>query len=448
MTSIKTKTRREVVQWGLASAAAGASAAVVKGSALGHESRMALSRQEQITIEYWHINIETFGLPAVQEIVKRFQEQNPNIVVNEQFQTNQYAELLERVQTAMVGGNPPDVAQIGYTYLDYTANNFNYTSTEELVSEYGDEEFMANFPDNILELGQVDGKQVGMPYALSTIVTYYNADLLREAGVNPDNPPTTWDEWREAARAIYAVSGNPPIYIQLVEDNWSTQGLIESNGGEIISCEDGQVKAVFDQPQSVEAIQFWADLADEGLALVANNDQGYQAFASGNAAAYVTTIARRSGLEEQTSFDLRAAPFPSFGDKPRQLPAGGNCLFVFAQDEAKRQAAWEFIKFCESPEALTIWVEGTGYLPPRDDVADDPEYLGTFMDDNPIQQVGVDQLSLVVPWRSFPGPNGFQASKTLADAVEAALGGQQTAEDALGNAAQEANSLLEGEECL
>lgn len=444
--SQKTRTRREVVQWGLG-AAAGIPVALTAGQAAAGEARLALGRQDQVTIEYWHINIETFGLPAVKEIIKRFQEQNPNIIVNERFQTNAYAELLERVQTAMVGGNPPDLAQIGYTYLEYAANNFTYTSTEELVAEYGDEEFMANFADNIKALAQVDGKQVGMPYALSNIVVYYNADLLKEAGVDADNPPTTWEDWKTAAQAIYGVTGKPPIYIQLIEDNWSTQALIESNGGELISCVDGQVKAGFDQPESVEAIQFWADLAADDLALVANNDQGYQAFASGNAALYVTTIARRSGLEEQTSFDLRAAPFPTFGDKPTQLPAGGNSLFVFSQDEAKRKAAWEFIKFCESPEALTIWVEGTGYLPPRDGVADDPEFLGTFMEDNPIQKIAVDQMPSIVPWRSFPGTNGFQVSKALADAVEAAVGGQQSAEDALSQAAEESNDLLEGEAC-
>lgn len=427
---------------------AGAAAAMAAGKVASAAPRRFLGQdQEPVTIEYWHINIETFGLPAVKEIIERFQEQNPHITVNERFQTNAYAELLERVQTAMAGGNPPDVAQIGYTYLDYVANNFNYVPTEDLVEEFDDEEFMSNFADNIKALGQVGGKQVGMPYALSNIVTYYNADLMTEAGLDPDDPPTTWDGWREAAQAIHDVTGKPPIYIQLIEDNWSTQALIESNGGEVIACEDGQVKAGFDQPASIEAIQFWADLAADDLALVANNDQGYQAFASGNAAVYVTTIARRSGLEEQTSFDLRASVFPSFGDQPTQLPAGGNCLFVFSEDEAKRQAAWEFIKFCHSPEALTIWVEGTGYVPPRDGVADNPEYLGTFMEDNPIQKVAVEQMPSIVPWRSFPGENGFQVSKELADAVEAAVGGQRSAEEALVSAAEEANDLLEGEEC-
>lgn len=376
-----------------------------------------------------------------------FREENPNIAVVERFQTNSYTELLERVQTSMVAGNPPDVCQVGYPYLDYVAGNFSFTSTEALVAEYGDEEFMTAFEPNILDLGRIGGEIVGMPYGFSNMVCYVNADHVTAAGYDPDNMPTKWEEFREMATAITANTGSPSIYIQVSDDNWATQTMIDSNGGSLIRCDEGAVKAGFDQPEAVEAIQFWADLAADGLALVANADQGQQSFFTQNVSLVFQSIARRGNFESEASFDLRACKVPGFGDKTPKLTTGGNCLFVFSQDDAKKQAAWEFIKFCSSPAAQTVWVRETGYLPTRNDVADDPEYLRDFIQGNAIQQIAFEQVDVAAPWTSFPGTNGLQVGMELASAVEGALSGGQTAEQALGNAAEIANQLLEGETC-
>lgn len=400
-----------------------------------------------VEIEYWHINTEDFGGPTVRELVERFQEQNPNITVRERFQPNAYTGLLENLQTDLAAGSPPDIAQIGYLYLDYVTNNFPFASVDELVESYEDGGYLDDFPENILELGRVGGELVGMPYALSNIVTYYNASMLEEAGLDPDEPPQTWEEWREAARSIRESTGKPGIYLQILDDNWSTQALIESNGGRLTECRDGEVVAAFDGPEATEAMQFWADLVEGELALNVLWDQGDQAFLSGEVATFITTIAKRQSLEEQASFDLRATTFPAFEGKQPRLPAGGNCLFVFSQDEVKRRAAWEFIKFLESPEGLTIWTKGTGYLPPREGVADDPRYLRDFMQENPIQAVAVSQVPLVVPWQSFPGPNGLQAANALFSATQEILGGQSSAEAALARAAGQVNGLIAGEPC-
>ncbi len=400
-----------------------------------------------ITIEYWHINTENFGGPTVKELVRRFQELNPNVTVREQFQPNSYTGLLENLQTSLAGNNPPDVAQIGYLYIDYVTNNFPFVTAEELARKFDDPGYFDAFPENILRLGQINGRQVAMPYAISNTITYYNADLFRQAGLDPDRPPQTWAEWRAASAQIKARTGKQGVYIQILDDNWTTQALIESNGGRLLACEGGTVRAAFDRPEAVEAIQFWAELIKDGLSPNVLATQGEAAFLGGEVAAYVTTIARRDNFQRQAPFDLRATGFPRFGDKKLSLPAGGNCLFVFSKDEARQRAAWEFIKFLESPEGLTIWTKGTGYLPPRKGVADDPQYLAAFLRENPIQKVAVDQTPNVVAWVSFPGPNGLQASKTLFSATQEAFGGQATTAAALQAAASRINALMAGQPC-
>lgn len=130
----------------------------------------------------------------------------------------------------------------------------------------------------------------------------------------------------------------------------------------------------------------------------------------------MTTVGRRAAIEEQSNFDLRSVEIPTFGDKERQVAAGGNALFSFSQDPEKQAAAWEFMKYLSSPEAMKIWVEGTGYLPPVKGLAEDPDTLGPFFDENPIMQTANRQMESIVPWINFPGANGLQAEQAILDA--------------------------------
>lgn len=436
-------TRREFVRRGFGVAALAGLGVGGLASCGGQEEarRGSGSSGNPVEIEYWHINTETFGGPAVKELVRRFNEQNKDVKVRDRFHDG-YTALLENLQTSVASDAPPDVSQVGYNYLNYVAGNFPIVPVEELAGEYGEDGLFESFPENILELGRVDGGQAGMPYGLSVLVVYYNADILSRADLDPRAALQDWAGWEEAARVVKEETGKAAInFQQFPGDNFIIQAMIESNGGRMLGCEGGQAAATFDSPEGVEAVGFWADLVERDLALNVQTEQSEQAFLSGNAATLIVSIASRASLEDQADFDLRGAPFPSFGVKERRLPSGGNNLFVFSQDEAKREAAWRFLRFLESPEALTTWVEQTGYLSPREGVAED------FTRENPIQAVAAEQLPVVVPWISFPGREGLEASQIMYDATQGILGGQVGTEEGLGGAAEEVDGLIEGEPC-
>lgn len=405
--------------------------------------------QGTVTLQYWHINTEAFGLPAVRELIREFERRNPGIKVEERYHPNAYTGLLQNLQAALAAGNPPDVVQMGYLYTRYAAKNLPYVPITELARKYGNERHLRRFAPNILALGQVDGVLVGMPYSLSNIVAYYNADLFRRAGLDPDRPPSTWEGWRRAARQIKERTGKYGIYLILLDDNWAIEALIRSNGGTLLRCENGVYRTGIGDKEAIEALAMWAGLVKEGLALGVPLQQGEQAFLAGEAASFMTTIARRAGLQEQTRgrFELRAARFPTFGGKPPALPGGGNVLMVFSQDPRKQEAVWKFIQFLTSPEGFTIWTKGTGYVPLLPELIRDPRYLKDFVEKNPIQKVAVEQLPFTVPWTSFPGPNGLAASQALFRATQKALSGQATAEAALREAAQEIHRLIGTERC-
>lgn len=414
------------------------------GAKLADNNNPLSSKTKVTTIEYWHVNSENFGGQTVRELVQKFNEHHPDIEVVEKFQPNMYLGLMQNLQAALAGGRAPAVAQIGYNFLDYATANLPHLPVEEAAKKDPEgQAFLSNYLPNILNLGRVNGKLEGMPYSISNPVLYYNADMFRAAGLDHQNPPRTWAEVREMARIIKGKTGNYGLYVQEPSDNWAQQAMMESNGARILTREDNKARATFDSPEAIEAYQFMADMVlKDRTALHATWEEGTQAFITGKVGMYVTTIARRNYIETSSKFQVLTAPFPTFGDKPRRVPAGGNALFIFAQDPHQQKAAWEFIKYLESPEALTAWTKGTGYLPPRQDVADDPRYLKPFMEQNPLMKPAVAQLPDAVPWVSFPGNNGLQAEQVLLDARDAILGGRQSAAEALKEAAVKVNKLI------
>lgn len=397
-------------------------------------------------IEYWHVNSESFGADTVKQLVEKFNQENPDIQVVEKYNPDMYKGLTQNLQAAMASGQNPDVVQMGYSYLNYAGENFKYDNMQDIVDKYfpDDKSFMKdNYLPNILSLAQTDdGKQIGLPYSVSDPVLYYNPDIFRQAGLDPDKPPTTWEDVAKDAKIIKEKTANTGFFMQEYADNWAQQALIESNGGHMLTQKDGHTVAGFDSPEAAAAYQLIADMVKDGTGLHATNEEGFQAFLSGKLGMVCTTIGKRENFEKGAKFKVMAAPFPAFAGKEKKVPAGGNFLMIFSKDPEKQKAAWRFVKFLESPEALAMWTKGTGYLPPRKGITEDPNGLKDFVAQNKIMQAAMVQMPSIVKWASFPGANGLQAEQALIDVRDVILSGKQSAADALHEAATKINGML------
>lgn len=425
---------------------AGAMVSLLAVSALtgcGNESKQADSGKK-VQIEYWHVAAESFGGATVKELVADFNKTHPNIEVVAKYNPDMYKGLTQNLQAAMASGKNPDVVQMGYSYLNYAAENFKYTDLNDAFKQAGDPNFMKdNFLPNVLELAQTDdGKQIGLPYSVSVPVLYYNPEIFAAAGLDSENPPKNWKEVAEAAKVIKEKTGNMGFFMQEYADNWTQQALIESNGGAMLKKVDGKTVAAFDTPEAAEAYQVIADMVKDGSGLHATNEEGFQAYLSGKLGMVCTTIGKRANFEKSAKFPVKAAPFPVFEGKELKVPAGGNFLMIFSKDKEKEKAAVEFIKYLESPEALAKWSTGTGYLPPRKGVAEDPKGFKKIVDENKNIQTALAMMPKVVKWASFSGANGLQAEQLLIDARDIILSGKQSAADALHQTAEKINNLL------
>lgn len=417
--------------------------AVTAIAGCGSEEKKADSGKK-VQIEYWHVAAESFGGATVKELVADFNKNNPDIEVVAKYNPDMYKGLTQNLQAAIASGKNPDVVQMGYSYLNYAAENFKSADLNKAFSDAGDPDFMKdNFLPNVLELAQTEsGQQVGLPYSVSVPVLYINPEIFKAAGLDPQNPPKTWPEVVSAAKTIKEKTGNMGFFMQEYADNWTQQALIESNGGQMLKKVDGKTVAAFDSPEAAEAYQLIADMVKDGSGLHATNEEGFQAYLSGKLGMVCTTIGKRANFEKSANFEVIAAPFPVFEGKEMKVPAGGNFLMLFSEDAAKQKAAVEFIKYLESPQALAKWSTGTGYLPPRKGVAEDPEGFKKMVDENKNIQTALDMMPKVVKWASFPGANGLQAEQLLIDARDIILSGEKTAAEALHQTAERINKLL------
>lgn len=395
-----------------------------------------------VTVEFWHVHSETFGGPAIRQIVENFNIENPDIKVIPRFHPGMYLGLTQSLHAALAANAPPELTQLGNNWVEYGAANFPHITIEDILDNEG-RELLNSLPEPIIALGQRNGIQVAMPWSLSNPVVFYNADMFAQAGLDPANPPQTWTQIREASIAIKEKTGNYGLYIQEPGDFWAQQALIESNGAQLLMKTGNDWITGIDSVESIEAFQLYADMVlTDQTAIHAPWEQGVNAFIGGKIGMVITTIARRNHIEGSANFNLAAAPFPSFDDKQTRLPAGGNVLMITANETDRQQAAWKFIKYLHEAEPTTLWIKGTGYVPLISDIAKDPNFLKPFMDENPIMSVAMDQVGNTVPWVNFPGANAMRIEQILIDTRAAILTGQKEVADALREAAQSINELL------
>lgn len=401
---------------------------------------------EKIVIEYWHCNAETQGGLTVDELVEKFNETNDHIEVVAKYNPDMYKGLMQNLQAEIAAGNTPALVQIGWAFVDYFSNNFDYVSPQDAIDKFDAEDaaFLEdNFLPNILDLAvDSNGNQVGIPYSLSTPVLYINTDLLKEAGIEDTNIET-WEEVQEVAQTVKDSTGKYGLYIQEPSDFWAQQALIESNGAKLLTANsDGTFEATFATEKGIAAMQTYADMIADGTALHISWEEGAQSFVDGNCAMLYTTIARRAYVQENAQFNVISVKSPEWEGEQRQVPAGGCFLAITAQDDEQIAAAWEFEKYLYSIESMAAWTEGTGYVPPRKDVADAENGLKDFLAENELMTPAIEQMEDVVKWTAWPGDAGLTAEQLMLDMRDQILGGQISAQEGMTNTQKQINELL------
>ncbi|WP_062211591.1 ABC transporter substrate-binding protein [Aureimonas sp. AU12] len=389
-----------------------------------------------------HYPMPGFFKDVMEKISTKFMAENPDVKIEFASPSATYEEGVQTIMRQVGTSEAPDLTFIGLNRLRMVTERDIPVDLAPFVAADGD---MAaqGFSDTILKLAQVQGKQVGLAFATSNPIMYYNADLVRAAGGNPDVPPTTWDEVIALGGKIKALGdGNEGIDFRWQGDDWMFSALLFGAGGSMLTPDE--TKVAFGGPAGLQAMTVLDRMVKEGGLPVFTKQAGEQAFVAGKVGfAFQTTGALRNTINNVgEKFDLRTAPIPRLDTANGKLPTGGNAVVILTRDAEKQKAAWRFAKFAAGPYGASVVVPGTGYVPNNELAAKSPEYLADFYDKNPLFKAGLSQMPLMQPWFAFPGNNGVRVTQTIVDNLSRVVEQTATPEAALADAVAEVERLL------
>ncbi len=391
-----------------------------------------LGKDQKVSIVFESYNFGQAGAwtNTFNDLIGKFEKAYPNIHVTPQkpkgSSPNPAADTISSLQSQIAAGAAPDVAQVGFSDLDFTIHSLGAQPLDDL---FGKDAVQKNFEGakhpfapSARTLADWDGKTYGVPFVFSTPVLYYNASLFTKAGLDPAKPPTTWAEAETAAKAIVAKTGSKGLYLDCltkIAKDWCFQSLVRSNGGRVISSDRTQL--TYSQAPAVQVVQDAQRYVKEGLTPVLGQKQAYESFARGEIGMFLETSSIQATFQKGAkgaNWDLRAARMPSYGDKPAIATNSGASLFVLSKDPAKQRAGWDLIKFLTNEAAYTEISSKIGYLPLRTGLVDDPNGLQAWAKENPLIVPNIAQLDKMEPWVSIPGNNYLQIRDGMMDAVE------------------------------
>jgi len=341
----------------------------------------SLLAQQPVHITFWHALSGPKG-EFFESLIAEFNDTHPGIQV-EPIYTGKYRETAEKVMSALATDTLPNGGVIPAGPI-FTGANGNYKILEYLEKEPG---ILEDIYPAIWDYAKYAGKICAIPYNISTPLLYYNKDLLKKAGLDPEDPPETWEELLEFSKTV--VKKVKDVYgVNMKDTPWFFKALLLQNECGIVT-ETLPPDPLFDSPKGIEAAEFWKRLVGEGVMPVGMHAMAEKHFLSGILAFCVASSSKLGKWHGKTSFEFGVAFLP--GKVRRAVPIGGATLVLFPHTEAEDDATWELIKWLIEPTNIARWVMATGYLPIRKSCLELPE-MKQFLEENPHFKVPFEQL--------------------------------------------------------
>ena len=374
-----------------------------------------------------------------------FMKDNPGIKVTPIY-AGTYQETIVKALTAHKSGTPPVTSVLLSTDMFTLIDEDAIVPFDDFAKTADDKAWMGSFFKAFMLNSQTQGKTWGIPFQRSTVVMYWNKELFKEAGLDPNKPPTNWAELKEAAAKLTKKDASGKVTqwgMQIPSSGfpyWLFQTLTTTNGAILANEAGTQVR--YDDPAVIEALQFWVDLGKAGVHPTGVVEWGTtpRDFFERKAAIIFTTTGNLTNIKNNAKFDFGVAMIPA--NKRRGSPTGGGNFYVFKKSTpAQQEAAFKFIKWMTAPERAAQWSIDTGYVAVSPAAYDTP-LLKKYTADFPAALVARDQLPHAVAELSTH--DNQRVTKALNDGLQAALTGAKSPADAMKDSQREAERLLRG----
>lgn len=378
-------------------------------------------------ILWWTPN---WGEARARELAEKFEAANPDIKVNLEITVSDG--LPTKILTALQSGSPPDLIEAQHGWVAPYAQADLVLPLDDVIQDRSD------YVPASLDYVTWDGKLWGIPYRIETHGIIYNKGMFRDAGLNPDNPPETWTELVEAAKALtsgdrygFAITGGG----EFGNTVFRSLPFIWMNGGSIIS--DDMTRATVNEPEAVEAVKFYTDMYTE---LGVSPPSTLQNDGTANRRLFIaeTVAAYQSGQfdinsirNENADIDIGVMMIPHPEGKETAAILGG-WSFIVPRDAANPEDAKKFVAFLAESDNMGFF---TDTFPARVSAMGLPRF------DDPI----LANFKAMLPYgrKVPPHRNWIQITQAYFNGVQRIMLGDASPQEAMDDAAGEIQDLLD-----
>jgi multiple sugar transport system substrate-binding protein len=366
-------------------------------------------------------------------LVEDFQKANPAITIDP---VNIPFDGMEpKILTALATETAPDVGRVDVAFLPKLA----IRGALHALDDYGTAELKGQLRPVALSSCVIDGKTYGIPDQVNGLCLFYNKDLFRQAGLDPDKPPKTWDEFVTYAKTI--TDKQKGIFgFGMRNSLWWSLPFIYSFGGDILSAD--LTRCTLSEDAAVAGFQFKVDLYSkhgvEGGAWRSGGIRDDLGFQNRKYAMIFNGPWAVKGLA-QGGIDFGVSIIPS-GPAGHATNVGGNNLVVFITSKHPREAA-KFLKFIASEDAQVKWANSLGQIPvnrladSKIDFVTHP-YLKIFMEQ-------MDYAKPRPPIGSYP-----EIENDVNPEMQAALDAKKSVKAAMDASCEKVNKIMADEATL
>lgn len=331
---------------------------------------------DKTTITYWQYTYPS-KVDKINELIDEFEEENPDIeVLHEDYPHDQFQ---NKVFAAMKAGEGPDVINI---YDGWQAEFADRGYIQPIPDDLMTDDEIDDFYVDMVKPNKIDNKYYMLPTAVRTLALFYNKDMFEEAGLDPDDPPETWDELIDDAKEMTEMDSDGKYKKEGFGWNVGGQGLhnfqqvlLRQFGVEPYSDDAKEVQWNDDQA-GYDAFKYWVGMSKEDKIGDQNFGNEYrEAFISGLAGMIVDGSFAIGDIKEGTDFDWGVTTLPVMeegGEESNFASYWANAIADGVEGE-ELEASEKFIEFLMDKNVQEEWMDDVGEIPAAQDLVDDEE---------------------------------------------------------------------------
>jgi multiple sugar transport system substrate-binding protein len=413
------------------------SAAALAACGSGNSASGGNSKSIQIWEGYTGDEAKTFA-----HLVAEYDKNHPGVTVSSLYVNNDYT--LQKVQTAVAGGNPPDIAYLYGSWAPNVAKIPSVVTLTNVVKQPGVD--WNDFWVGERDVATVNGRVIGIPALVDNLAVVYNKDLFAKAHLAPPSPDWTWPQFVADAQKLTDASikqyGTAYVTPGSEDTVWHWEALLWEAGGAILNPSD--TKAAFDSPAGLASLNTLRSMAvtDHSMYLDPTDSAYANLFNSGKIGMLVTGPWDLSGFPN-VHYGVQVMPSYPGTSAGHQTISGPDNWVIFNNGASRVSTAEKFLLWMTAPAQVKYFSLHTGDLPTRASVADAPGFDAAMNKALPGVSTFIDNLGNVRQARpqiaTYP-----QISQVIGTMVVAVLLGKQQPKAALAAAAAKVNQILAG----